>query len=75
MTALVVSGALIGLVLDWAVAVLLSAAIAQSTGIAMQAVVGWRELGLTGAVIVLCLVLATIPALLIYRRPVIEGLR
>lgn len=74
-TARVVSGALIGLVLDWAVAVFLSAAIAQSTGIAMQAVVGWRELGLTGAVIVLGLVLATIPALLIYRRPVIEGLR
>jgi len=74
-TALMVSGALIGLVLGWAAAALMSAAIAQSTGIAMQAAVGWRELGLTGVVILLGVILATIPALLIYRRPVIDGLR
>lgn len=73
--ALIVSGALLGLLLGWGFAALVSELLAQHTGVSMQAQIGSREYGLVAALVGLGLVLASVPALLIYRRPVVEGLR
>lgn len=72
---LIVAGAVIGLGLGWGMAAGLSAAIASETGVAMQASIGSAELLGLLAFGVAALLLATLPALAIYRRPVIEGLR
>lgn len=72
---LIVAGAVIGLGLGWGMAAGLSTAIAGQTGVAMQASIGRTELLGLLAFGTAALLLATIPALLIYRRPVIEGLR
>lgn len=73
--AMIVTGALIGLVLGWGLAAAVSELLAQNTGVAMRANIGGRELGLVGALVALGLALATIPALLVYQQPVVEGLR
>ncbi len=73
--AIVLSGALIGLGLGWAFASVVSDVLAQSTGVAMRAEIGLRELSLVGTLVGLGLVLALVPALIIYRRPVVESLR
>lgn len=73
--AIVLSGALIGLCLGWAFASVVSDLLAQSTGVAMRAEIGLRELSLVGTLVGLGLVLALVPALIIYRRPVVEALR
>ena len=73
--AIVLSGALIGLGLGWAFASVVSDLLAQSTGVAMRAEIGLRELSLVGTLVGLGLVLALVPALIIYRRPVVEALR
>lgn len=73
--ALVVTGAVLGLALGWGVAAVVSDLIARSTGVAMQARIGLRELQLVGLLVLLGLALATVPAFLVYRRPVVEGLR
>lgn len=72
---LIAAGALAGLPLGWAAAVLVSRLVAAETGIAMQAVIGLPELSWVAALLGLALLLAFVPAILIYRRPVIEGLR
>lgn len=73
--ALVGAGALIGLVLGWGAAAIVSGLVAAQTGIAMTAVIGTGEIALVAAFVGLGLVLATLPALLVYRRPVVDGLR
>ena len=73
--AIVLSGALIGLGLGWAFASVVSDLLAQSTGVAMRAEIGLRELSLVGTLVGLGLVLALVPALIIYRRPAVEALR
>lgn len=73
-TALVLSGAVLGLGLGWGLAAMLSDLLGQATGVAMRAVIGGRELTLVGALVGLGLLLALIPAALIYRRPVVEAL-
>lgn len=73
--AIVLSGALIGLGLGWAFASVVSDLLAQSTGVAMRAEIGLRELSLVGTLVGLGLVLALVPAMIIYRRPVVEALR
>ncbi|MDP2781207.1 FtsX-like permease family protein [Devosia sp.] len=73
--ALIVTGAIVGLLLGWGFAALVSEALAQQTGVAMRAEIGMSEFRLVGALVALGLVLASLPALLIYRRPVVEGLR
>jgi len=72
---LIGAGALIGLPLGWAVAALLSRFIASQTGVAMTVTIGGTELAWVGALLLLGMLLALVPALLIYRRPVVEGLR
>lgn len=74
-TALVLSGAALGLGLGWGVAAMLSDILGRATGVAMRAAIGGRELTLVGALVGLGLLLALIPAALIYRRPVVEALR
>lgn len=73
--ALIVTGAVIGVLLGWGLAALVSDYLARMTGVSMRASIGVREFGLVGLFTLLGLILGTIPALLIYRRPVIEGLR
>lgn len=73
--ALVVTGALIGMALGWMLAALVSDQLGQMTGISMRAAIGAREINLVVIFTLLGLVLGTIPGLLIYRRPVVEGLR
>lgn len=73
--AIILSGALIGIGLGWAFASVVSDFLAQSTGVAMRAEIGLRELSLVGTLVGLGLVLALVPALIIYRRPVVEALR
>jgi len=72
---LVVTGALVGVALGWGLAALVSDLLASRTGVAMQATVGARELALAATLVGLGLLLATIPALLVYRRPVVDALR
>jgi putative ABC transport system permease protein len=73
--AMIVTGALLGLALGWGVASIVSSILADQTGVAMVAEIGAREITLVGTLVVLGLVLATIPAILVYRRPVVEALR
>lgn len=73
--AIVVTGAVLGLVLGWGAAAVVSDLLAQSTGVAMRAAIGARELSLVGTLVGLGLVLAVVPALIIYRRPVVDALR
>lgn len=72
---IVVTGALTGLVLGWGAASVVSDLLAQSTGVAMRAEIGARELSLVGMLVGLGLVLALVPALISYRRPVVDALR
>lgn len=72
---LILAGAGLGLPLGWAAAALTSHLAAEATGVAMVARIGLRELALTGMLLGLGAVLALVPALLVYRRPVVEGLR
>ncbi len=73
--ALVGAGSLIGL----GVAALLSAGVSEvferSTGIALQAQIAEPELILAATITVIGAFLATVPALLLYREPVIRSLR
>jgi len=73
--ALIITGAMAGIALGWGLASLLSEYLADKTGVFMRAIIGMREITLVGAFVLLGLALGTIPALLIYRRPVIESLR
>lgn len=72
---LVGSGALIGLPLGWLAASILSRIVSGRTGVAMTASIGWTEIAWVIALVLLGMMLALLPALLIYRRPVVDGLR
>lgn len=72
---LILAGAAIGLPLGWAFAAVSSHWVSEASGVAMAARIGARELGLTAALLGLGAVLALVPAALVYRRPVVEGLR
>lgn len=72
---LVAAGALVGLPLGWAAAAIVSHLVANETGVAMQATIGAGELKLVGALLGLGVLLALLPAAMIYRRPVVEALR
>lgn len=72
---MVMGGAAVGLPLGWAAAHLVSALVAQRTGIAIVPMLGAPELMLAGLMVFCGLVLALLPAWLCYRRPVVEALR
>jgi putative ABC transport system permease protein len=69
-----VAGAIIGLLLGAGAALIVSHLITRATGIVLAARIGWDELLLVGAMIVFGLVIATVPAFISYRRPVIQSL-
>lgn len=72
---LIAAGALAGLPLGWAAAALVSRLVAAQTGVAMQAAIGLPELSWVAALLAVALLLALLPALLVYRRPVVAALR
>lgn len=74
-TLLIAAGALGGLLLGWGVAGIISHFLAEASGVAMQATIGGAEFRLVGALLVVGALLAAVPAMLIYRRPVIDALR
>jgi putative ABC transport system permease protein len=67
-------GALIGLALGAGAAVLVSRLITQATGVVLPARIGPDELLLVGGMIIFGLIVATIPALISYRRSAIQAL-
>jgi putative ABC transport system permease protein len=73
--ALIAGGAVLGLAGGYLIAAIVSAIISGQTGVAMQASIGSGELLLVGALVICGAVLASLPALLIYNRPVVDGLR
>lgn len=74
-TALIGIGALVGLPLGWGAAAVVSSLVAATTGVSMTATIGATELGLVALLLVLGMALSLLPALLIYRQPVVDGLR
>ncbi|WP_321340142.1 ABC transporter permease [Breoghania sp.] len=72
---IVTVGALAGLALGMGLAGTVSAAFTAETGIALQASLGGTELALVGAIIAIGMAVATVPAALLYRKPVIDALR
>ena len=71
---IVAGGAALGLCLGWGMSHLVSRVFEGETGIALSAQIGSYELTLAGIVAGLGFVLATLPALALYRRPVVETL-
>lgn len=72
---LLVAGAAIGLGLGYGLAAAVSGYVSEYSGVAINAAIGVPELVLVGVMLGLGLLLATLPALLLYRQPVIEALR
>ncbi len=72
---LIGAGALIGLPLGWAFAAAVSSLVAEATGVSMAATIGPTELFWVAILLTLGMLLALVPAALVYRRPVVEGLR
>jgi len=72
---LVAVGAILGLGLGYGVAILVSAVLAGSTGIAMPAGIGASEFLLAGGIVAVGALLALIPAAISYRRPPVAALR
>ncbi len=74
-TSLIAAGALIGLPLGWGFTAIVSRLVSAETGMAMQARLGVTEFALVGILLGCGLLLALVPAALIYRRPVVDALR
>ncbi|WP_445680974.1 FtsX-like permease family protein [Radicibacter daui] len=72
---LVAGGALAGLGLGYGAAAGLSRLVSGKTDMAMTVSLGLPELSLAGIIILVGLILATVPAFLIYREPVTRALR
>ncbi len=69
-----VAGAVVGLLLGAGAAGIVSHMITRATGIVLTAQIGWDELWLMGGMILFGLAVATVPAFIAYRRPVIAAL-
>jgi putative ABC transport system permease protein len=69
-----VTGALLGLLLGAGASIVVSRLITAATGIVLPARIGMTELSLVGGMIAFGLLVATIPALMTYRRDVIRSL-
>lgn len=72
---LVAGGALAGLGLGYGAAAGLSSLVSGKTDMAMSVALGLPEFSLAGIIILVGLMLATVPAFLIYREPVTRALR
>lgn len=74
-TAMVAVGAAAGLGIGLGVAAILSRVISSETGIAMSATIGAGEFWLAGLLVAIGGAIAILPAALVGRRPVVDGLR
>jgi putative ABC transport system permease protein len=68
------AGAIIGLLLGAGAALVVSHLITRATGIVLAARIGADEVLLMGGMIAFGLIVATIPAFLVYRRPIVQSL-
>jgi putative ABC transport system permease protein len=73
--ALIAGGAALGLLVAAALAGSVSSIFERASGIAMTAAIGAPEFALAAGIAVVGALLASVPALLLYRQPVVEGLR
>jgi putative ABC transport system permease protein len=71
---LVLAGTLLGLVGGYALSFGISRWLAGETGIALSPTIGLTEVGITGLVLAVGLLLAVLPAWLLQRRPLAEAL-
>ena len=69
-----IAGALLGLLLGTGAVLVVSHMITRATGIVLPARIGPDELVLVGGMILFGVLVATVPAFVIYRRPVIQAL-
>jgi putative ABC transport system permease protein len=69
-----IAGALLGLLLGTGAVLVVSHMITRATGIVLPARIGPDELVLVGGMILFGVLVATVPAFIIYRRPVIQAL-
>ncbi|MCA0940145.1 FtsX-like permease family protein [Salipiger pacificus] len=72
---LLLAGALLGLAVGWGAAELLSRVVSARTDIALSALPGWTELHLLAGFVSLALLLSLLPAAVVLRQPVVDGLR
>lgn len=73
--ALLSAGAVLGLVVGFAVTAILSRVLTARTDILMTASLGWSELHLVAGFVTLASLLALLPAVAVLRQPVVAGLR
>ncbi|MBE9638303.1 FtsX-like permease family protein [Salipiger mangrovisoli] len=73
--ALLLCGALLGLLVGWGAAELLSRVVSARTDIAISALPGWTELHLLAGFVSLSMLLSLLPAAVVLRQPVVDGLR
>lgn len=73
--ALIAAGSLLGLGVGYGLAQIVSAVFAEASGIGLSASIGRTEILLALAISAVGAVLATIPAALLYRQPVVPALR
>ncbi len=69
------SGSLIGLILGWMAAQVVSKFLSASTGMTLSPTIGASELLLVASLLLAGCVLALVPAVRFYREPIIESLR
>jgi putative ABC transport system permease protein len=74
-TLMIAIGAVLGLLVGWATARVLSSVFAGQTGLTLPVSLGAQEYGLVGVIIAIGVLLAAIPSLLTYRAPVSSALR
>ena len=73
--ALIAAGSVAGLAVAAGLTGIVSRLFEQASGIALQSGIGLTEVGLAAAIAAIGAVLATIPAALLYRQPVVTALR
>ncbi|ANT61666.1 hypothetical protein AYJ57_14340 [Salipiger sp. CCB-MM3] len=73
--ALLLSGAVLGLGVGWGAAELLSRVVTARTDIAISAPLGWGELHFLAGFVSVTMLLSLLPAAMVLRQPVVDGLR
>ncbi len=73
--ALVALGSLLGLAISAGLTGFVSRIFENASGIALDARIGWTEIGLAAGIAGVGALLATVPAALLYRQPVVPALR
>ncbi|WP_375686977.1 FtsX-like permease family protein [Pseudooceanicola sp. LIPI14-2-Ac024] len=73
--ALLVAGALLGLLVGWAAAAVLAQVVTARTDMAVAASLGWPEVQFLAGFVSVTLLLSLLPAAVVLRQGVVEGLR